>query len=92
MTGGGKTKMKKSHIFTTIIISIFLASCQQPLNLLSTTGGASLSEIFNTDEKIEQRESPSQLNVSQGLYPDTIKIQWSKVNGATSYVLQRAIT
>lgn len=50
----------------------------------------SLDDLLRIETVNTTLESPSQLIVSQGEYPDTIKLTWKSVENAKSYRIERA--
>jgi fibronectin type 3 domain-containing protein len=58
---------------------------------MNTDGGASLADLFaREEEEAGQLLPPAQVYVSDGLFPQEIRLSWSPVNGAASYFIERA--
>lgn len=90
--------MKRSTKFLTAISlsTLALTSCA---NLFDTkvpmiTDGSvsSLTSLVVPNATIEQLDAPAQIFVSQAESSTKINISWSKVDGATSYYLERAVS
>lgn len=73
-----------------------LVSCsdmfQERVSMQTGSAGSTLLAIFETRTTIDTLPKPAQIFVTSGEYKDKVLINWSKVEGARSYCLERAIS
>jgi fibronectin type 3 domain-containing protein len=78
-----------------LLVPLFLFGCEDlfqgrvPMN---KGGGASLADLFAREEEPPSRLSPpAQVYASQGQFPQEIKLTWTPVQWAASYLIERAV-
>jgi len=50
-----------------------------------------LADFFHQDAEITSLEAPTQVLASKGLYSGSVKVNWTQVQNATSYRIERAV-
>lgn len=89
-------KIYNKHFTTLSFLSLVLTSCanlfETKVPMQKTENFANLSTLVVPNKQIERLNPPAQIYVSQAESKDTIIVTWSKVYGATSYYLERAIS
>lgn len=87
--------MKKSIFYLSILLSFLFISCYSwfetkvPIDMESKQG--TLTDLFSQKKENTVLYAPKQVFASQALYPDSISISWTTVDGATSYRIEKAI-
>lgn len=90
--------MKRITKFLTAILlsTMTLTSCadlfETKISMLTNGSISNLTSLVVPEVTIDQLDAPAQIFVSQAESPTKINISWSKVDGATSYYLERAIS
>ena len=90
--------MKRITKFLTAISlsTMTLTSCadlfETKISMLTNGSISNLTSLVVPEVTIDQLDAPAQIFVSQAESPTKINISWSKVDGATSYYLERAIS
>lgn len=89
-------KIYNKHFATLSFFSLVLTSCanlfETEVQMEMTRNFSNLSALVVPNKKIERLNPPAQIYVSQAESKDTIIVTWSKVDYATSYYLERAIS
>jgi fibronectin type 3 domain-containing protein len=87
--------MKNSKFLLPIIFFLLLGGCAdffQDRVPMGKNTNASLSDIFaREEEEILRLASPVQVYAADGISPREIKLGWSPVAGAASYLIERAV-
>lgn len=82
-------------LLLTLSFVLLTSSCyaffQGKVSMDADGNTSSLEDLASEKVIITQLSAPSQIFVSDGLSPSVIKISWTKVSGATSYRLERAV-
>ncbi|MCQ2599960.1 MAG: hypothetical protein MJ184_01195 [Treponema sp.] len=90
--------MKRSTKFLTAISlsTMVLTSCadlfESRISMLTNGNISNLTSLVVPEVTIDQLDAPAQIFVSQAESSTKINISWSKVDGATSYYLERAVS
>lgn len=90
--------MKRITKFLTAILlsTMTLTSCadlfETKISMLTNGSISNLTSLVVPEVTIDQLDAPAQIFVSQAESSTKINISWSKVDGATSYYLERAIS
>lgn len=86
--------MKKLQVFLLLSCILLLAGCaemfQGKVDMVVGSQGGGLSEMLSEKTAITELAIPAQLNVSKGDSSSYIELNWSMVEGAISYLVQRA--
>ncbi len=86
--------MKKS-VLSIIVGTLLLTSCaemfQGKVDMVVGSQGGGLSGMLSEKTAITELTAPAQLNVSKGDSSTYIDLNWSMVEGAVSYRLERAV-
>ena len=85
--------MKKLLILslaTTLLLTGCAEMFQGKVDMPVGSGGGTLSGMLSEKVAITELAAPSQLNVSKGDSSTSIDLNWSAVEGAVSYLVQRA--
>jgi len=87
----------KKIIFTLTLFAVttLLSSCytwfEEKIKMDTTTAQTSLEDFLKEEKKITSLEAPTQVIASQGLYSESVKLNWSPVDHAVSYRIERAV-
>lgn len=90
--------MKRNTKFLTALTltALTFTSCanlfDSKIAMVTTGNIANLNSLVVPETTIDKLDAPAQIYVSQSESPSTIIVTWSKVEGATSYYLERAIS
>lgn len=90
--------MKRSTKFLIAISlsTMTLTSCadlfENRISMLTNGNISNLTSLVVPEATIDQLDAPAQIFVSQAESSTKINISWSKVDGATSYYLERAVS
>lgn len=90
--------MKRSTKFLIAISlsTMALTSCadlfENRISMLTNGNISNLTSLVVPEATIDQLDAPAQIFVSQAESSTKINISWSKVDGATSYYLERAVS
>ncbi len=90
--------MKRNTKFLTALTltALTFTSCanlfDSKIAMVTTGNIANLNSLVVPETTIDKLDAPAQIYVSQSESPSTIVVTWSKVEGATSYYLERAIS
>ncbi|MCR4925159.1 MAG: fibronectin type III domain-containing protein [Clostridiales bacterium] len=91
------TNHKLQHaFFAPLLASFLLCSCSEmfesrvDMQLGTSTG--TLSDLLKSAKEIEKLDAPANIYVTNGQYSNKIVISWEKVQNATSYRLERAVS
>ena len=86
--------MKKLQVLLLSVCVLFLAGCaemfQGKVDMVVGSQGGGLSGMLSEKTAITELAIPAQLNVSTGDSSSYIDLNWSMVEGAISYLVQRA--
>lgn len=90
--------MKRNTKFLTALTltALTFTSCanlfDSKIAMVTTGNIANLNSLVVPETTIDKLDAPAQIYVSQSESPSTIVVTWSKVEGATSYYLERAVS
>ena len=96
--------MKKFNSLTRIVskaaplalAALLFAGCsdmfQERVAMQTSSVGASISKIFEKRTTIDTLSKPAQVFITSAEYMDKIIVTWTKVGGARSYCLERAVS
>ena len=90
--------MKRNTKFLTALTltALTFTSCanlfDSKIAMVTTGNIANLNSLVVPETTIDKLDAPAQIYVSQSESPSTIIVTWSKVEGATSYYLERAVS
>ena len=90
--------MKRNTKFLTALTltALTFTSCanlfDSKIAMVTTGNIANLNSLVVPEPTIDKLDAPAQIYVSQSESPSTIIVTWSKVEGATSYYLERAVS